>query len=134
MLAKFKPVNCNAQLKSQFLLVGDVRGVDKIDIADRRGLQNIPTQGRCLMTVGRLDCLLFRRDLVAGRFGLFLRGVPMKTPGDETMAVGIDEIAGDIFTNRGRGRPGQVEVHGARAPVGDLRPTNHRADFQAVSR
>ena len=134
VLAKFKPVNCHAQLKAQFFLIGDMRSVDKIDIADRRRLQNIPTQGRCLVTVGRLDCLLLRRDFIAGHLGLFPRGVPMKTPGDETMPVGIDEIAGDILADRGRGRPGQIEVHGARAPEGDLRPANHGADFQTVSR
>ena len=35
VLAEFQPVDDNPQLKSQVLLIGDVRGVDEIGVADR---------------------------------------------------------------------------------------------------
>ena len=49
------------------------------------------------------------------------------------MAVGMDEVAGDILADGGCRHARQAEVHGSGAPERDIGPANHRADFETVA-
>ena len=76
---------------------------------------------------------MLRRHFVVRRLGVLLVRLGVESPRYETVAVGIDEVAGNVFAQRGGRRSRQGKVHGAGLPERDVGPTDHRADLKAVT-
>ena len=134
MLVQLQSVDGDAELEAQFLLVGDVRGMDQVRVADRHRLQHMAPQQGTRARRGFLHRLTVGRNLVVRHLGALLVDVAVKAPRHEAVAVGVDEVAGYVLAQRGCRCSGQGEVHGSGPPERYFRPADHRTHFQAVTR
>ena len=133
VLAELQPVHGDTQLETQVLLVGNVRRMNQIGVAYRHGPQNVSAQHRPLAVTARCHCLPLGGDFVERHLGVLLTEVAVKATGHEAVAVGIDEVAGNVLAQGGRGRPRQAEVHGPGTPERNLRPADHRSGLESVA-
>ena len=127
----FEPVDSDAKLEAEILLVRDVRRVDEIGVAHRHRLDH---GAECRARAGGLlDRLPLHGHFVERHLGILLPRIPVEAASDELVAIRIDEVARDVLAQRRRRRTGQAKRHGTQLPKRDVRPANHRADFQAVA-
>ena len=82
---------------------------------------------------GGFDGFASRGDFEERDFcGLFI-DVRVKLSGDEAMSIGIDEVAWDVFSERGSWGARDSELHGAGVPERDFGGAEDGADFESVS-
>ena len=135
VLIALEAVDRDPHLEPQLFFVGDVRLVNEIDVADGDRLQHGGAKGAGgAPSVRRLDGLALGRDLEDGHLRPLLVDVSMEAPGDEAVAVGVDQVARHVLAQRHARRPGQRELHRTRAPEWDLGGSEHGAHFEPVAR
>ena len=87
VLPKLQAVHGDSQLEAQLLVIGDVRVVDKIDVADRHRGKDFPAKRGRHARRGFLDGLVLGRHLVDRHFDVFVGEVPVEAAGGEAVPL-----------------------------------------------
>ena len=111
--------------------------MDEVRIAHLHGLQHLCAERPAPARSALLHGLALRpnfvvRHLRAHRPGTAVR-LAVEASRHEAMAVGVDEVAWNVFAQCCRRWAWQVEIHRAAAPEGNLGPTHHAAHLQAIT-
>ncbi len=134
VLVALEPVDGNAKLKTEFFLVGNMRLVNEVHVADRNGLQHRgPERSRGHGQIRLLHGLALSGDFEDGHLRALLVDVTMESPGDEPIPVRVDEVPRHVLPQRDARRTRQAELHGPETPERNLRSAEHRPDFEAVA-
>ena len=74
------------------------------------------------------------RNLKNRHFGPLFIDVAVESPGNESIAVGVDEVARDILSQGNTRGSWEIEFSGTCSPERDYRRSQNRTDLKTIAR